>query len=129
MMDKLTQKTRELIDGKNFANVATLMPDGSPQISTTWVDREEDRVIINTTVGRVKTRNIKRDPRIAISIFKSDDPYDAVFIRGKVLEIRKEGAEEHIDKLAHKYIGMNYREHGDRVMFIIDPEHIFATKG
>jgi PPOX class probable F420-dependent enzyme len=127
-MAELTQKAKDLIDGKNFANVATLMPDGSPQISTTWVDRDGDKVIINTTEGRVKTRNIKRDPRIAISIFKSDDPYDAVFIRGKVLEVKKDGAEEHIDKLAHKYIGMNYREHGDRVMFIVDPEHIFATK-
>ena len=125
---ELPNKAKLLMDGKNFANVATLMPDGSPQITTTWVDREGDIVIINTTKGRVKTHNVERDPRIAISVFSMQDPYDAVYLRGRVVEIRTEGAEEHVDKLAQKYLGTNYREHGDRVMLLIEPLKIHLQK-
>jgi PPOX class probable F420-dependent enzyme len=127
-MVKLPEKAKKLIEAKNFANIATLMRDGSPQVTTTWVDHDGDIVLINTTVNRVKTRNIRRDPRVAISVFNMNDPYDSLFIRGKVVEIKKEGAEEHIDKLAHKYIDMDYRQHGDRVILRIEPIHITLMK-
>ncbi len=127
-MISLPDKAKTLIDGKNFATVATLMKDGSPQISVTWVDRDGDFVLINTTKDRVKTKNVTRDPRIAVSVFSMQDPYDAVYIRGKVAEIKTDGAEEHIDKLSNKYIGTNYRQHGDRVILRIEPEHVHVQK-
>ena len=127
-MVTLPEKARKLIDGKNFADFATLMRDGSPQVTTTWVDHDGDMVLINTTEGRVKTRNIRRDPRVAISVYNLSDPYDALFIRGKVVGIVKEGAEEHIDKLAQKYIGMDYKQHGDRVILRIEPLHVTLMK-
>ena len=124
----LPEKAKKLIEEKNFANIATLMKDGSPQVTTTWVDHDGDIVLINTAKNRVKTKNVKRDPRVAVSVFNIDDPYDALFIRGKVVEIRKEGAEAHIDKLAHKYIDMDYRQHGDRVVLRIKPIHVTLMK-
>jgi len=127
-MVTLPEKARKLIDGKNFADFATLMRDGPPQVTTTWVDHDGDMVLINTTEGRVKTRNIRRDPRVAISVYNLSDPYDALFIRGKVVGIVKEGAEEHIDKLAQKYIGMDYKQHGDRVILRIEPLHVTLMK-
>ncbi|MEM3839203.1 MAG: PPOX class F420-dependent oxidoreductase [Candidatus Micrarchaeaceae archaeon] len=125
---ELPEKAKKLIDGKNFVVLATLMEDGSPQVSVTWVEREGNTVLINTTEDRVKTRNVRRDPRVAISIFDSNDPYDAVYLRGKVTSITKEGAEEHVDKLSRKYTGQNYRQHGNRVILRIEPEYAFVQK-
>lgn len=127
-MVELPEKARALIDGRNFANIATLMKDGSPHVTVTWVAREGNTVIINTTKGRVKTKNVLRDPRVALSIFSMNDPYDAVFIRGRVVEVTDKGAEEHVDVLAHKYIGTSYREHGDRVILKIEPLHVYLQK-
>jgi PPOX class probable F420-dependent enzyme len=112
-MLNLPEKAKNLIEAKNFANIATLMKNGSPHVTTTWIDHDGDTVLINTTENRVKTRNVRRDPRVALSVFSMNDAYDALFIRGTVVEIRKEGAEEHIDKLAQKYTGMDYRQHGE----------------
>ena len=81
-MMNLPEKAKKLIEGKNFANIATLMKDGSPQVTTTWVDHDGDIVLINTAKNRVKTKNVKRDSRVAVSVFNIDDPYDALFIRG-----------------------------------------------
>lgn len=102
---KLSDKVKKLIDGKNFASVATLMPDGSPQSAPVWVDRDGDTIILNATPSRQRTRNLKRDPRVAISIFDVDNPYSNASIRGKVVEITQKGAEEHIDKMNQKYHG------------------------
>ena len=102
---QLSEKVKKLIDGKNFATVATLMPDGSPQISPVWIDRDGDTILLNATGGRQKTRNLRRDSRIAISIFDQSNPYDKALIRGKVVEISGKGAEDHIDKLNMKYHG------------------------
>jgi PPOX class probable F420-dependent enzyme len=124
----LPEKAKKLIDGKNFASVATLMRDGSPQVTVTWIDRDGNIIVINTTKGRVKTRNIIRDPRVALSIFDMNDPYDAVFIRGRVIEVREEGAEAHVDKISRKYVGSDYRQHGDRVMLRIEPHRVHLQK-
>lgn len=126
-MARLTDRAKQLIDGKNFASVATLMPDGSPQVAPVWVDREGDTVVINTTVTRQRYRNIKRDPRVALCIFDQNDPYSKVLIRGKVAEITKAGAEDHIDKLSMKYHGRKYDWHkadDPRVIIRIEPEHV-----
>jgi PPOX class probable F420-dependent enzyme len=117
-----------LIEGKNFANLGTLMPDGSPQVTPVWVDREGDFILVNTAEGRVKLKNVTRDPRVAVSIFEQDNPYNNVLIRGTVVEITKEGAEDHIDKMAMKYRGLAkypYRQPGiSRVLLKIRPTRI-----
>ncbi len=125
---ELPSKAKKLIDGKNFINIATLMPDGSPQVTVTWVDRDGDTVLVNTTEDRIKAKNVRRDPRVALSIFSMDDPYDAVFLRGKVVEMTKAGAEEHVDKLSQKYTGANYRQHGDRILLRIEVHHAHVQK-
>ena len=83
------------------------MKDGSPQVTPVWVDREGDKVVINSAAGRVKDKNLKRDKRVALSIVDPANPYRMLSIRGEVVEITTEGAEEHIDALAKKYMGVD----------------------
>ncbi len=126
-MTKLTEQAKTLLDGKNFGSVATVMPDGSPQVAPVWVDREGDIVLLNATISRQRYKNLKRDPRVAISIFDSSNPYSNVMIRGRVVEMTEAGAEEHIDKLSMKYHGTKYNYHkadDPRVIIKIQPEHV-----
>src|SRR5678809_511184 len=102
MATTLPPAVRRLLEGKNIAHVATLMRDGSPQVTAVWVDVEGDRILINTAEGRAKPRNVRRDPRVAISITDAQAPEIAAFIRGRVVEITTDGAAEHIDKLSRK---------------------------
>ena len=101
------------------------MKDGSPQVTPVWVDREGDKVVINSAAGRVKDKNLKRDKRVALSIVDPANPYRMLSIRGEVVEITTEGAEEHIDALAKKYMGVDkypYRTPTEvRVRYIIQP--------
>jgi PPOX class probable F420-dependent enzyme len=99
-MARLWAKAKKIIEGKNFAHLATLMPDGSPQVTPVWVDIAGEFVLVNTAEGRVKHRNVKRDPRIALSITDEKDPYTMLAIRGKVVDIMTEGADEHLEKLS-----------------------------
>ena len=80
MPSRLSNKAARLIDGKNFGFLATIMPDGSPQVSPVWIDREGDLVLVNTAMGAVKQRNVARDPRVAVSIADQDNPYEKVAI-------------------------------------------------
>lgn len=125
---KLSKKAKMLIDGKNFASAATLMPDGSPQVAPVWIDREGDTIILNATISRQRTRNLKRDPRIAICLFDQSNPYSNVSIRGKVVEITEKGGEEHIDKMNLKYRGTpKYAYHNPkdpRVLIRVEATHI-----
>ncbi len=124
---QLSEAVKKLFREPNFAHIATLMPDGSPQVSVVWVDIEGERIIVNTQEGRVKPANVRRDPRVAISIYDQSNPYTSVSIRGRAVEITHEGAEEGIHKLAKKYMGQDrypYLQPGDqRVTFSIEPEH------
>jgi PPOX class probable F420-dependent enzyme len=104
-MTKLTEAQANLFRGKNFAHVATIMPDGSPQVSPVWVDYDGTHIIFNTEQHRVKPRNLKRDPRIAISVHDQANPYTYVQVRGRVVDITTEGADAGIDHMAKKYIG------------------------
>ena len=107
-MAQLSEDARKMLsEGKNFATIATLMPDGSPQATMVWVDTDGDHVIFNTAEGRVKTENLRRDPRVAVSVTSSDDPYHKVTIRGRVVEFSHDGADDHIDMLAKKYLGVD----------------------
>ncbi len=127
LMVELTEQAKKLLDGKNFACVATVMPDGSPQVAPVWVERDGDMVVINATTTRQRYLNLKRDPRVALCVFDMNNPYSKAIIRGKAVEITKEGAEEHIDKLSMKYHGRKYDYHGpdqERVIIKIRPERV-----
>ena len=125
----ITPEVAKLLEEKNFAFVATLMNDGSPQITPTWVDLEQNTILINTAEGRVKHKNVSRDPRVAVSVFDHNNPYNMVSIRGRVIEQTRSGADEHIDKLAKKYFGVDkypFRSPSEtRVILKIKPEKIF----
>lgn len=125
-----TDEQRSLLEGKNFAHLATLMPDGSPHVSPVWVGLDGDDVIVNTAEGRIKTRNVRRDPRVALSVVDQQDPYSNVTVRGVVVEMTHEGADEGIDRFAEKYLGLDrypWRNPDERrVVLRIRPQHIGA---
>lgn len=125
---KLSAKAIKLIDGKNFAHLASVMPDGSPHVAPVWIDREGETILVNTAERRVKQRNVTRDPRVAISIADQNNPYEKVVIWGFVREQTTKGADDHIDKLAKKYIGKEkypWRAPGEkRIILKIEPQHI-----
>ena len=124
----LSEGVKKLFQEPNFAHIATLMADGSPQVTPVWVELEGDRIVVNTAEGRVKPRNVRRDARVAISITNKDNNYQAAFIRGRVVELRQEGADEGIDRLAKKYMGQDrypWRAPGEqRVVLVIEPERV-----
>jgi PPOX class probable F420-dependent enzyme len=124
----LTDDDRRLLDAPNFAVIATLMPDGSPQSSTVWVDTDGDDVLVNTAEGRVKPANVRRDPRVAVTAWDRDDPYQQVIVRGRVIELTHEGAEDHIDELSRRYTGRfpyPWRSEGEqRVILRIRPDAV-----
>lgn len=126
MAVKLPPAVRRLLEGKNIAHVATLMRDGSPQVTAVWVDVEGDRILVNTAEHRTKPRNVRRDPRVAISIADAETPEVAAFIRGRVVEITTEGAKEHIDKLSLKYRGTAFPHvpGQQRLILAIEAEHV-----
>ncbi len=128
--DKLSPGAVKLLQEKQIANIVTLMSDGSPQITPVWVDVEPDgsHVLVNTADGRVKANNIERDPRVAISVVDSQNPWRYALVRGTIVERRHEGAADHIDKLAKKYMGKDkypfHREDEQRVILRIKPHHV-----
>lgn len=128
-MAKLPEQALKLIkEGKNFATIATLMPDGSPHATVTWVDTDGKHVIFNTAEGRLKPKNLRRDPRVSISILNSENPYQQVVIQGRVVEMTHDGADEHIDRMAKKYLGVDkypYRAPGEkRVIVKVIPDKV-----
>ena len=133
-MNEITEPVIKLLEGKNFAFFSTLMKDGSPQITPVWIDwdKNTNTILINTAKGRLKQENISRDPRVAVSIADSNNPYEMVTIRGKVIEQNTEGAIEHADKLAKKYMGIDkYPYHSPsekRIILKIKPEKIYLQQ-
>lgn len=121
-----------LLTGKNFAFVATLMKDGTPQITPTWIDFDGNLILINTAEGRIKQKNVSRDSRVSISVVDHSNPYDMVTIRGKVIEQTTKGADDHIDKLAKRYLGLDsypYRSSAEkRIILKVQPENVFHMK-
>lgn len=119
-------------DSKSFASVATLMPDGSPQVSLMWVDSDGENILLNSAEGRTKTNNLRNDHRVAIAIVDSENPYRQAMIRGKVVGETHEGAFEHTDILAQKYIGQDkypYHQEGDvRVIFKVKPDSVYKIE-
>ena len=130
MADAIPEPARELLEAANIAHLATLMADGTPHVTPVWVDVEDSLVLVNSAEGRVKVRNLRRDPRVGLSVVDRENPYAAVSIRGRVREITEAGADEHIDALAKKYLGEErypMRQPGEqRVIVKIEPIHAYG---
>jgi PPOX class probable F420-dependent enzyme len=128
MSVKIEGRAEELLRAKNFAHIATVRADGSVQVAPTWVDVQDGRPVVNSAEGRAWVRNLERDPRITLEVQNMENPYEYVEIRGRVAELTREGADEHIDSLAKKYLGEDkypYRQEGEhRVIIRVDPEHV-----
>ncbi len=125
-MAELSERAKRLIKGKNFAFVATVNKDGSPHLTPTWIDTDGKNVLVNTTLARQKTKNVNRDPRVAVGVFDLANPYEYVTISGEVTgQLTGKGAEDHIDKLAQKYMGAKKFKRSNpnenRVILVIRP--------
>ena len=124
----LSPEVREFLATRCYVHLATLMADGSPQVSPVWAETDGDLIVVNSAAGRVKDKNIKRDARVALSATHPDDPFKALMIRGRVVKVTEEGAEDGIDRLARKYIGgerYEWRRPGEvRVAYYIRPETV-----
>jgi PPOX class probable F420-dependent enzyme len=131
-MTAIPSSHADILEKKSFAHIATLMPDGSPQVTPVWVDSDKGRILINSARGRRKDQNLERDRRVAVSITDPDNPYRALMIRGRVVDITTDGADEHIDRMAKKYMGKDkypFRRPGEqRVLYVIEPEKV-STMG
>ncbi len=127
MSNVIPEKYRDLFQKRAFASLATLMPDGKPQVTPVWCDFDGEHVIFNSAKGRQKDKNVRRDPHVAMAVIDPDNPYRYLEIRGTVVEITEDGADKHIDKLAKKYMGVEkypYSQPGEkRVIYKIRPEH------
>jgi PPOX class probable F420-dependent enzyme len=130
MPSSVPEKYQDLFSKPAFAHLATLMPDGRPQVSPVWCDFDGTHVLFNSARGRQKDRNLTRDPRISMCIVDPENPYRYLEVRGQVVEITEEGADKHIDDMAKKYLGLDtypHRQPGEvRVIFKIKPERTTA---
>ena len=127
-MARIPDSHLDILDKKAFGHLATIMPDGAPQTTPVWVDHRDGKILINSALSRRKHKNIDNDRRVAISITDPDNPYRCLMIRGRVTEITTQGADEHIDAMAKKYLGQNrypFRRPGEqRVLYYIEPENV-----
>ena len=125
---KMPEDLVKLLENSPLCYLATTMPDGSPQLTQTWVDTDGEHVLINSVLTHVKTRNIERDPRVALTVTDPDQSRRYFQVRGRVIEVRTEGAAEHIEQLAQRYLGGPYQWYGGRdqvrVLFVIEPERV-----
>ena len=129
-MKQIPESHADILGKPAFAHLSTLMSDGSPQASAVWVDTDGASIVINSAEGRLKDRNIRRDPRVAVSVTDPDNPYRSLMIRGRVTKITNEGADEHINRMAKKYMGVDeypFRQPDEvRVKYYIEPDRVSA---
>ena len=129
----MDSKVINLLNGKNLVFIATIMKDGSPQVSPVWADFEDEHIMVNTAEGRIKHKNVLRDPRVALSIVDSNNPLDMTSIKGTVVEIIPDYDYIHANKLTKKYLGKETypfrRENEKRIIFKIKPQKIFVLPG
>jgi len=127
---KLTEELLTLLREPSTCYLATSMADGSPRVTQTWVDTDGEHVLINSVQTHLKTRNIERDARVAVAVSHPDNPSRYFQVRGRVVETTTEGAVDHVEKLAQKYLGGPYPWYGGRdqvrVIFVIEPDSISA---
>jgi PPOX class probable F420-dependent enzyme len=122
----IPENFRDLFDKKAFASLGTLMPDGKPQVTPVWVDFDGKHIVVNSAKGRVKDRNMRRDPRVSLALIDPENPYRYLQLQGRVIEITENGADKHIDKMAKKYLGKDkypFSQPGEvRVLYKIEPD-------
>jgi PPOX class probable F420-dependent enzyme len=129
---KLPDGFVEMMRKPNPCFVTTLMPDGSPQMTETWVDTDGEHILINTVQSHLKVKNVARDPRVAVAVCDASNPSSYYAIRGRVVKSTTEGGEAHIEKLAQRYTGAPYAWYGGRdqvrVIWTIEADkvHIMA---
>lgn len=128
MATQIPDAYADLFHKKAFAHLATVMPDGTPQVTPVWCDYDGTLVRINTAKGRVKDRNMRRNPQVALEIQDPENPYRYLAIKGRIVEITENGADLHIDQLAKKYLGVDKypnRQPGEvRVIYKVQPDRI-----
>jgi len=133
MAAELTAGMEKLLREKAYCQIATTMPDGSPQLTETWVDTDGRHILINTSQGRQKERNVRRDPRVAVQVFEPNNDYRIFSLRGRVVEITEDGADAMIDRSAKKYLGLDtypMRQPGEvRVILKILPDKVIMAQG
>ena len=126
----IDQKAQKLFEEKNLVFIATLMKDGSPQLSPVWANFEDGYILVNTAEGRIKHKNVLRDPRVAISVVSKNNPLDMTTIRGKVEQLIPDYDYKHADKLTQQYLGREHypfkREDEKRIILKIKPERVFV---
>ncbi|MBW1604329.1 PPOX class F420-dependent oxidoreductase [Streptomyces sp. JJ66] len=135
MAAALSDQLKQVLDGKVFLTVATIQPDGRPQVSPVWVKRDGDDVLFSTTVGRQKEKNLRRDPRVSVVVQPATSPYQYAEIRGTA-ELTTEGGQELIDELSMKYAGKPYADFNpasgqdaERVVVRVRPERVVGMGG
>ena len=128
MSEQLEGRARELIAAPNFATISTLRKDGTVHSAVVWADVEDGRIALNSSEGRAWPANVRRDPRITLTVPNQENPYEYVYIRGTVVEDTTDGADEHIDKLAKKYMDVDeypFRQEGEQRLIIkVSPDKI-----
>ena len=128
----IPESYRDVFESEAFAHLATTMPDGSPHVTPVWVDHGDgESVLINTARGRRKERNVRRDPRVGVSVLDPADPYRYVSVRGEA-ELTEEGADDHIDRLARRYMDVDEYpgredESGARVIIKIPADRVVTS--
>ena len=129
-MAEIPASHRDLFENPNFAHVATIMPDGSPQVTPVWIDIDGNEIVFNTAAGRLKDKNLERDGRVALSVADQANPYRYIQVRGTIAARTTDGAEEHIDRMAKKYMNLDsypYRNAEEtRLIYRIKPERVQA---
>ena len=132
-MERIPPEYDDLFDDETFAHFATIMPDGIPQVTPVWIDKDDEGyVLVNTARNRRKEKNVRQNPNVGLSIPDPEDPYRYVSIRGVVETVTTEGAIEHIDQLTQRYFGREeYPHHGDevgeRVIIRVRPERVVTS--
>jgi PPOX class probable F420-dependent enzyme len=128
MAQKIEGQVRELLEAPNVVSVATVAKDGSPDVKVVWAGVEDDHVVLNSAEGRVWPENVRRDPRVTITVVNPENPYQYAQVRGRVVEDTHEGADENIDALAKKYLNEDtypFRQEGEqRIKFRVEPERV-----
>ena len=126
----ISDEYSDLFVKRSFGVLVTLLPSGQPQATPVWCDFDGTHVLVNTARGRVKDKNMRRDPRVTLTIIDPDNPYRYLEVRGQVVEITEQGADEHIDRLARKYLNADkypYRRPDEvRILCKIQPERVSA---
>jgi PPOX class probable F420-dependent enzyme len=131
MAAAIPEQYKNLFSKVAFAHLATLMPDGSPQVTPVWFDYDGSHIRVNSAKGRVKDKNMRRDKRVALAVQDPDNAYRYLAVQGEITEITEDGADAHIDSLAKKYLGKDkypFRQPGEvRVIYKIRPEKVHAS--